>query len=508
MSSRPRLRFRPVLVLGLLAAAFALHACGHKKAPVPPPRMIPQTVLQLKVHQRGNEAVLRFPYPTTNYRGVPLSGIARVEVFQLAQDLPADAMELFEEQMREWREKRAAYQEALAARPAGADTTEAVEGEVVEGELVPDDAPSPVDPMEELAEPPTPEGSEDAEPDEVMERESGEAPDEETASDDEEATDEEDVEGEEDTGGETDAEGETDEEGEDEGAEGDEDGEEGPRSPGQAPSPVDLILVDTRRYEDDAEIVTTLEGSELDGAILGSEIVLRIPLEPPTGAGPIGYAFAVRTRSEEGLESALSPIAAASKLLYRTPPAAPEALDIEPRPDAIHLSWTAAEVPEEGFKVYRRDAQAREYTDAIGTVGGEMTEYNDYGAVLGARYIYAVTAVERDQPLFESALSVEREILYQDRFPPAAPQAVVAFPEEGQVRVLWDASTSDDVAGYIVYRREEGGSARALTEEPVDDLEFVDTTVQPGQVLLYAAVAVDGAGNRSDSSAEVRVRIP
>ena len=494
MSSRPRLRFRPVLVLGLLAAAFALHACGHKKAPVPPPRMIPQTVLQLKVHQRGNEAVLRFPYPTTNYRGVPLSGIARVEVFQLVQDLPADMMELYEERMREWREERAAYQEALAARPAGA---EAVEGEVVEGELVPDDAPSPIDPMEELAEPPTPEGTEDAEPDEVMERESGEALGE------EEAAAEEDVGGEEKTEGEADAEGEADEEDEE-----DEDGEEGPRSPGQAPSPVDLILVDTRRYEDDAEIVTTLEGSELGGAILGSEIILRIPLEPPTAAGPIGYAFAVRTRSEEGLESALSPVAAASKLLYRTPPAAPEALDIEPRPDAIHLSWTSAEVPEEGFKVYRRDAQAREYTDAVGTVGGEMTEYNDYGAVLGARYIYAVTAVERDQPLFESALSVEREILYQDRFPPAAPQAVVAFPEEGQVRVLWDASTSDDVAGYVVYRREEGGSARALNEEPVADLEFVDTTVQPGQVLLYAAVAVDGAGNRSDASAEVRVRIP
>jgi len=484
MSSRPRHRLRPVLVLGLLAAAFALHACGHKKAPVPPPRMIPQTVLQLKVHQRGNEAVLRFPYPTTNYRGVPLSGIARVEVFQLVQDLPADAMDLYEEQMREWREKRAAYQEALAARLTGADTTEAVEGEVVEGELVPDDAPSPVEPMEELAEPPTPEGSEDAEPDDVMERESAEAPDEETAAGEEE----EDVDGEED--------GE------------DEDDEAGPPSPGQAPSPVDLILVDTRRYEDDAEIVTTLEGGELDGAILGSEIILRIPLEPPTGAGSRGYAFAVRTRSEEGLESALSPIAAASKLLQRTPPEAPEALDIEPRPEGIHLSWTASEVPEEGFKVYRRDAQAREYADAIGTVGGEMTEYNDYGAVLGARYIYAVTAVERDQPLFESALSVEREILYQDRFPPAAPQAVVAFPEEGQVRVLWDASTSDDVAGYIVYRREEGGSARALNEEPVDDLELVDTTVQPGQVLLYAAVAVDGAGNRSDASAEVRVRIP
>jgi hypothetical protein len=269
-----------------------------------------------------------------------------------------------------------------------------------------------------------------------------------------------------------------------------------------------MILVDTLRYERDAEIVVTLEQSELQNAILGSEVILRIPLEPPTGEGTVGYAFSVRTWSNEGLESALSPISAQTKLLYRPPPAAPGSLDIEPQPLGIHLEWTSDEAPDDGFKVYRREAQAREYTDAIGTVGAEMTAYTDYGAVLGTRYIYAVTAAARAQPLFESALSVEREIFYQDRFAPTPPTAVVAFPEEGQVRVLWDASTADDVEGYIVYRREEGGSARALNEKPVEDLEYVDRRVEPGQVLLYAAVAVDGAGNRSEASAEVRVRIP
>lgn len=486
MSSRPRPRALPVL--GLLAAAFTLHACGHKKPPVPPPRMIPQTVSQLRVHQRGNEAVLRFPYPTTNYRGVALSGISRVEVYQLAKEIPAEAMELYEQELEDWKAETAAYQEALAQRQAAAVAagTAPAAGGV---EAVPDEEPSPIEPTEELAEPPTPEGEEAEEPDQVMSPEA-EAPIEEVT---EEVGPE--------TGEQVTEEGAATEEGEAE-------EEERLRAPGQAPSPVDLILVDSRRYEHDAEVIATLQDEELESAIQGAEIILRIPLEPPAGEGTVGYAFSVRTRSPEGLESALSPIGPQSKLLYRDPPEAPLTLDIEPQPQGIHFSWTVGETPEEGFKVYRRDAQAREYTDAIGTVGPEMTEYTDFGAVLGSRYIYAVTAVARAQPLLESALSVEREILYQDRFAPAAPRAVVAFPEEGQVRVLWDASTSDDVVGYIVYRREEGGSARALNEEPVDELEYVDTDVEPGQVLLYAAVAVDGAGNRSDASAEVRVRIP
>lgn len=468
------LRRRPWPVLALVAGTFVLHACGHKKAPVPPPRMIPQTVSQLRVHQRGDEAVLRFPYPTTNYRGVALSGISRVELFQLVKPIPPETLELYEQQVEEWKAERAAYQEALATR----------QPLPVEGAAAPAGEPAPTEPEGEPAEPPAAEEEAREEPSGTPTGE-GEAGEPEAQAEGEPATGE----------------------GED-GEEGEEAEEEALRAPGPAPSPVDMILVDARHYERDAEIVATLEGAELESAILGGDVVLRIPLAPAPGAGTTGYAFAVRTRSQEGLESALSPISPQAKLLYQEPPAAPASLTIEPQPDGVRVAWSVDAPPEEGFKVYRREAQTREYTDALATLGPDVVEYIDRGAVLGARYIYAATAVEREQPLLESALSVEREVFYQDRFPPAPPRELVAFPEEGQVRVLWDASTSDDVAGYIVYRREEGGSARALTEEPVDDLEYVDTKVEPGQVLLYAAVAVDGAGNRSDASAEVRVRIP
>ncbi|MEZ5332126.1 MAG: hypothetical protein R2991_08745 [Thermoanaerobaculia bacterium] len=502
MSSSPRLPVRPVLAL--LLATFGLQACGHKKPPIPPPRMIPQAVFNLRIQQRGHEAVVRFPYPTTNYRGVALSGIERIEVYRLVNEIPADAVQLYEEKVEDWKKETEEYQEALRERqmaglatPEGAvedgeGEAEGLDEQIAEGvveETIDRDATSPVEPFEELEEPPSPRQDEAEEPDEVLEEET---PLEEAMSvepaggaDEEEAG----LEGV-------------------EGVEGEEPEEETLRAPGPRPSPVDLILVDSRRYEKDAEVIATLEGSELDSAVQGADVILRVPLEPPAGEGTVGYVFAVRTWSTEGLESALSPIGPPAKLLYQEPPAAPDSLAIEPQPRGIQLEWTASETPEEGFRIYRRDAQAREYTESIGTVGPEITQYTDYGATLGARYIYAVTAVTRSAPLLESALSVEREILYQDRFEPDPPGSLVAFPEEGQVRVLWDASPSDDVVGYIIYRRREGGSAKALDDEPIDDLEYVDTDIEPGQVLLYAAVAVDGAGNRSAASPEVRVRIP
>jgi hypothetical protein len=85
---------------------------------------------------------------------------------------------------------------------------------------------------------------------------------------------------------------------------------------------------------------------------------------------------------------------------------------------------------------------------------------------------------------------------------------VAAFPEEGRVRVIWAPPADEDVAGYVVYRRSEGGNALALSEEPAPGLEYLDATAPPASILLYAVVAVDTHGNRSDASAEVRVRVP
>ncbi len=412
----------------LLAAALAAGSCGHKANPVPPPRMIPATTVALEAHQRGMEAVLRIPYPTTTLRGAVLSGLAKVDVYQYTLTLPDDILELQRQEIREYRQRLEEYEREIAERQAEAA-----------GVTDPDTA------TEDAAEPETPEA----------------APTEET--------------------------------------------DEAPRHPGPAPTFVDLVQVDPRTFASEATLLRSLEGEELAAATLGSDLLLRLPLAALPAAGATGYAFAVRTTSLEGLPSSLSNFA---RLVSQTPPPAPASLNVEAQPRAVELAWTASEDPPVGFKVYRREAQSRAYGAAVASPLATTRRHADYGAVLEARYIYGVTAVAQAEPLVESALSVEQEIYYQDRFAPEAPKDVIAFPDEGAVRVLWTPPADEDVAGYIVYRRLEGGNAQALMEEPAAELEYVDREAPPGSILLYAVVAVDGHGNRSDASAEVRVRVP
>jgi fibronectin type 3 domain-containing protein len=67
----------------------------------------------------------------------------------------------------------------------------------------------------------------------------------------------------------------------------------------------------------------------------------------------------------------------------------------------------------------------------------------------------------------------------------------------------WVASTSQNVAGYNVYRSTSanGTYLKLNTTGLVTATTFTDTTSQPGQTYFYVATAVDVSGNESSYSA-------
>lgn len=92
-----------------------------------------------------------------------------------------------------------------------------------------------------------------------------------------------------------------------------------------------------------------------------------------------------------------------------------------------------------------------------------------------------------------------------DTTPPAMPTGLVAkvtraSDTHGLVRVTWNANTEPDLAGYMV--RRDDAQLHVETREPPawDDGEQVEGT------YVYSVVAVDRAGNRSQS-ARLRVRV-
>ena len=99
-----------------------------------------------------------------------------------------------------------------------------------------------------------------------------------------------------------------------------------------------------------------------------------------------------------------------------------------------------------------------------------------------------------------------------DTFPPAVPTDVQAvFSGPGQkpfVDVVWSPGTSADLAGYNVYRHEEGGQPEKLNAVPVKTPAYRDVAVQSGKKYFYSVTAVDVRSNESAKSEEASESVP
>jgi hypothetical protein len=80
-----------------------------------------------------------------------------------------------------------------------------------------------------------------------------------------------------------------------------------------------------------------------------------------------------------------------------------------------------------------------------------------------------------------------------DVFPPQPPASLSAVSGEGAISLIWEASASDDVTGYLVLRG-DGANATLLpvTPAPLVETRYVDREVSAGTRYVYAVVAVDG----------------
>lgn len=101
----------------------------------------------------------------------------------------------------------------------------------------------------------------------------------------------------------------------------------------------------------------------------------------------------------------------------------------------------------------------------------------------------------------ESASSPTTCVTPVDTFAPAAPRNLTGISTEGAVNLLWDPNEESDLAGYMVLRGEGAGEKlQQLTQTPITETTYRDTTVQAGSMYVYVVVAVDKAGNVSAQS--------
>ncbi len=191
-----------------------------------------------------------------------------------------------------------------------------------------------------------------------------------------------------------------------------------------------------------------------------------------------------------------------------------------------HLSWDpiAASPKVPGlrylYRIYRHDLES-----GNDVIAGELPATDeaapsvlDHSLEWERTYDYRATVVTITTPTNLAEQQVEGEdtapvrVFAHDVFPPAVPSGLQAvFSGPGQkpfIDLVWAPDTDADLAGYNVYRREEGTQPTKINSEPSKSAAFRDSQVSSGHKYFYSVSAVDMRGNESAQSEEASETVP
>jgi hypothetical protein len=156
-----------------------------------------------------------------------------------------------------------------------------------------------------------------------------------------------------------------------------------------------------------------------------------------------------------------------------------------------------------GYRIYRSLTGLAATFELLGETA--TPPYRDSQFEFGHPYYYQVRAAfGTPGHVALSDASPAVKITPKDIFPPAPPQGLQSIYSAGAVELVWTANTEADLAGYNVYRLENGTPQRVnkqLLPTPI----FRDTTAAPGGTLIYYVTAVDLSGNESKASKKEEV---
>jgi hypothetical protein len=191
----------------------------------------------------------------------------------------------------------------------------------------------------------------------------------------------------------------------------------------------------------------------------------------------------------------------------------------------VTFTWTStggATIPtgiQLRYRIYRREETAVKDVVASELPGGEPgpARTQDSSFEWEKTYLYRITAVSiANRPggdvQVEGDDSPELRVVAHDVFPPGVPSGVQAvYSGDGQkpfVDLIWAPVTDADLAGYNVYRHEEGGDATKVNSELIKSPSYRDSAVAQGKKYFYSVSSVDVRANESTRSEEASETVP
>ena len=226
---------------------------------------------------------------------------------------------------------------------------------------------------------------------------------------------------------------------------------------------------------------------------------------------PIRLRYAVRFVNLAGQKAAFS------NVLIIEPAAntaeAPKSLTSETTESSIILKWNEPQKNVDGstpanilgYNVYRFSDKP-ENAKALNQSPINDTKFSDKSFEFDKKYSYFVRTVSlgKEGAPVESLESNTISILPKDTFAPSAPTAITIAAAPNVLSIFFAVNLEKDIAGYRVYRSTNANLPKAdwslLTAELLQTNTFQDKLVESGKTYFYYLVAVDKAGNVSESS--------
>lgn len=176
----------------------------------------------------------------------------------------------------------------------------------------------------------------------------------------------------------------------------------------------------------------------------------------------------------------------------------------------VTLTWKPnTEKDLKGYKILRANRPNQEFT-ILNKHSVTSAKFSDTINLktFSKKVYYKITALDHryNQSEYSDILVLERP----DKIPPTSPVFDSYSLENGQVRIKWIKSSSDDVATEAIYRTEAGKNQwEKIFETKTDTIaHFKDVELIPGTNYLYTLVAIDGSGLESPPSPPLSVETP
>lgn len=245
----------------------------------------------------------------------------------------------------------------------------------------------------------------------------------------------------------------------------------------------------------------------------------RLQKQNPTAMA----TYAVETLNENGRSAGLSNQVQVP-LAPTLPP--PNDVGVEVTADGVVLSWTGIlhehEAPElrHLYRVYRRleGSDKDQVAGEVSLTTSDQATFADRSFEWQKSYDYRVTVVTLISRADQTPIEVEGDdsppvhVFANDTFPPATPSGLQAvFSGVGQqpfIDLTWAPNTDADLAGYNVYRREQGAQPVKINTDLVKTPAFRDSNVESGKKYFYSVSALDLRGNESARSEEASESVP